>query len=131
MVGIQIVSHGLFSKGLVDSLDMILGDTTGITYNTLGRESDLESFRGVVLESTQQLMNENGVIVFVDMFGATPYNAALYNSQYFTADEYAVIAGFNLPLLIEAVMNREHLSVTELVAHIKSIASDTIIVGEI
>lgn len=131
MLGIQIVSHGQFSKGIVDSLDMILGDTTGVAYNTLDRDSDLESFRDVVLETTNSLMKSDGVIVFVDMFGATPYNAALYNSQYFTTENYAVIAGYNLPILIEAMMSREFMSVLELVEHLKSVAADTIVIAEL
>lgn len=133
MVGIQIVSHGLFSKGIVDSLEMILGSTDGVMYDTLNREADLETFRSEILETTKKLeeTSEKGVIVFVDMFGATPYNAALYNSQFYNEDNYAVVAGFNLPILIETIVNRETMDVKELVTHIENISNETVVVADL
>lgn len=94
-----------------------LGDTTGVAYNTLERDSDLESFSDIVLEATNSLMENEGVIVFVDMFATNPY--------------YAVIARYYLPILIESMMNREFMRVPEFVTHLKSVASDRIVIGEL
>ena len=127
MIGIQIISHGELSQGIVHSLQMIIGETQQIAFDTLAENEEIDSFRQKILDQSRKLDRGHGVLVFVDMFGATPYNCAYYNSKFFSAIHYQIIAGFNLPLVIEAIMQREQLSLPQLVAHLRQTAIDTIV----
>ena len=124
MIGMQIISHGELSQGIVHSLQMIIGETQQMAFDTLAENEEVDSFRQKILDQSRKL---DGVLVFVDMFGATPYNCAYYNSQFFDPNHYQIVAGFNLPLVIEAIMQREQMSLSQLVAHLRQAAIDTIV----
>ncbi|TXW60241.1 PTS sugar transporter subunit IIA [Enterococcus gallinarum] len=127
MIGMQIISHGELSQGIVHSLQMIIGETQQMAFDTLAENEEVDSFRQKILDQSRKLDRGHGVLVFVDMFGATPYNCAYYNSQFFDPNHYQIVAGFNLPLVIEAIMQREQMSLSQLVAHLCQAAIDTIV----
>ncbi|MCR1927163.1 PTS mannose transporter subunit IIAB [Enterococcus gallinarum] len=127
MIGMQIISHGELSQGIVHSLQMIIGETQQMAFDTLAENEEVDSFRQKILDQSRKLDRGHGVLVFVDMIGATPYNCAYYNSQFFDPNHYQIVAGFNLPLVIEAIMQREQMSLSQLVAHLRQAAIDTIV----
>lgn len=127
MIGMQIISHGEFSQGIVHSLQMIIGETQQMAFDTLAENEEVDSFRQKILDQSRKLDRGHGVLVFVDMFGAKPNNCAYYNSQFFDPNHYQIVAGFNLPLVIEAIMQREQMSLSQLVAHLRQAAIDTIV----
>lgn len=47
--------------------------------------------------------------------------------NFFDPNHYQIVAGFNLPLVIEAIMQREQMSLSQLVAHLRQAAIDTIV----
>ncbi len=127
MIGIQIITHGKMGKGMIDSVDMVLGDTEKVVTNELKRGQDIEEFREEVLNTTNKVKTENGVLIFVDMFGASPYNTTLINSRNMETREYKVISGVNLPILIEAISSRSMMKLEELYNHIIKISENSII----
>lgn len=127
MIGIQVITHGKMAEGMIDSVDMVLGDTENVVFNELKRGEDIEAFGGRVLETTKEVKSEDGVLIFVDMFGASPYNVSFMNSREMEADKYKVIAGVNLPLLIEAISSRGMMTLEELYNHVLSMKADSII----
>lgn len=60
------------------------------------------------------------------MFGASPYNTSLINSRDIEIDKYKVIAGVNLPLLIEAIANRGSMDLESLYQHILDSAQQSV-----
>ena len=74
MIGMQIISHGELSQGIVHSLQMIIGETQQMAFDTLAENEEVDSFRQKILDQSRKLDRRHGVLVFVDMFGATPYN---------------------------------------------------------
>lgn len=113
MIGIQVITHGQMAEGMIDSADMIIGDTEKVAFNSLKRAQDIEEFREEVKQTTNELMSEDGVLILVDMFGASPYNTALLNSRDIEGP-YKVVTGVNLPMLIEATMYRATMDIDEL-----------------
>ena len=51
-----------------------------------------------------------GVLVFCDLLGGTPFNQSMLISQ--DVDNVEVVAGTNLPMLIELVMTRSFANAT-------------------
>lgn len=130
MIGIQLVSHGQFGQGLLDSLRMIVGPVEEIGYSQLDEGVDVEDYQQAMLNQSRELDTGKGVLVFADMYGATPYITAQHNSRKFAKEMYQVIAGVNLPLVIEAVLSREAATLEELVAQLGESANESIVLPE-
>lgn len=76
MIGIAIVTHGEMATGLMDSLSLIMGEQED--YQTLGLKhgDDIGEFGEKIQTAICELDTGDGVLVFVDLFSASPYNQA-------------------------------------------------------
>lgn len=103
MVGIIIISHGKLAEGLKDAIEMIMGPQT--QFKTLGLfpEDNPDDFRDAIKTLIKEIDDGKGVLIFADLFGGSPANAAAYLiSLRFQGIE--MVTGVNLPMLLE-IMN--------------------------
>jgi len=116
MVGVLILTHGKLADGLKNSVEMIMGQND--SFNTLGlyEGDDFTEFKEKVLEQICELDSGEGVIVLVDLFGASPYNSVMFNYQEIKRREKNVrlITGVNLPMVIESLNARNYTSIDKL-----------------
>lgn len=116
MVGVLILTHGKLADGLKNSVEMIMGQND--SFNTLGlyEGDDFAEFKEKVLEQICELDSGEGVIVLVDLFGASPYNSVMFNYQEIKRREKNVrlITGVNLPMVIESLNARNYTSIDKL-----------------
>lgn len=103
MIGILVVTHGDFGKELIKSAQLIVGDQQHISSLSLKPGDDLEEFYLNIMKEIEILDNENGVIVFADLFGGTPSNLALRTMM---EKEIALVTGVNLPMILETLILR-------------------------
>ena len=105
--GIILLSHGPFAVSLVETAGMLFGDAENIAAYTLDPGDDIDYFR----ESFVEALNEfpEGTIIMVDLFGGTPCNQVMRYVQE-TEKPLEVVAGMNLPMLVNALMARESMS---------------------
>lgn len=54
MIGMQIISHGELSQGIVHSLQMIIGETQQMAFDTLAENEEVDSFRQKNFRSKSQ-----------------------------------------------------------------------------
>jgi len=115
MVNILIVTHGPMAAALLKSAEMILGETLAeVKAICLGPQDNLDSARAKVelaLAGIGAHGAEQGVLVLVDLFGGTAGNAAAWALRDGT---FEIVAGVNLPMLLEVLLNRDQMSATEL-----------------
>ncbi|WP_207871936.1 PTS system, mannose-specific IIA component [Enterococcus sp. DIV2402] len=123
MVGILLGSHGYFAKEALASAEMIVGNQENIASFSLEEQMDLEATILSAQESYQSLDRTSGVLILTDIQGGTPSNVAMV-IQRKNENTYA-LAGFNLPLLIEALLNREK-NVTDLVSYLEELFPATL-----
>lgn len=116
MIGICIVTHGNLAEGLRDSSELIIGEQTQFETVCLRHGDDFEEFKETVYQSIVRANQNEGVLVLVDLFGASPYNSVLFNYPKFEANtiDIRMISGANLPMILESCENREHLNLDEL-----------------
>lgn len=116
MIGICIVTHGNLAEGLRDSSELIIGEQTQFETVCLRHGDDFEEFKETVFQSIERANQTEGVLVLVDLFGASPYNSVLFNFPNFEANtiDIRMISGVNLPMILDACENREHLTLEEL-----------------
>ncbi len=114
MVGLIVCTHGNFSEELVKASEMIFGkqdDVKSITFQP-GESAD-----GLVIKyrkAIEELGQKDGILFIVDLFGGSPYNAA--SRIVGNNENMDIVAGVNLPMLLEIYMKSSCSSVPELVS---------------
>lgn len=103
MVGIVVVAHGRLADALVETAEMIVGQTEGVKACAFCEGSDVEKLRKMLKTSIKEVNDGDGVIILTDMFGGTPSNISLA----FLEEKLEVITGVNLPMLLNALTKRE------------------------
>lgn len=104
MIGFILTGHGHFSTGLKSALDMIAGPQEAFEVVTF--TEDAAGAYGENLRAAVKGMREktDGVLIFCDLMGGTPFNQSMMITA--EQDNVSVVAGTNLPMLIDIVMAR-------------------------
>lgn len=124
MVGIILASHGDFAKGILQSGEMIFGTQPDVKAVTLQPSEGPDDIRAKMEEAITTFENPEQVLFMVDLWGGTPFNqtSGLINGH---EDTWAVVTGFNLPMLIEAFASRMSMeSAQEIAAHVYGVAKE-------
>lgn len=103
MTGGIVISHGDYSRGMVQALEMIAGKQEKLAAVALNEGEGLAELTEKIREEIAGMGGED-VILFTDMFGATPCNAA---SLICAELGCPVAAGVNLPVLLTFALGRE------------------------
>ena len=105
MVGIILASHGEFAKGILQSGSMIFGEQENVKAVTLMPSEGPDDIRAKMKEAIASFDNQDEVLFLVDLWGGTPFNQAdsLVEEH---KDKWAIVAGMNLPMVIEAYASR-------------------------
>lgn len=104
MVGIILASHGSFADGIHQSAEMIFGPQTDFKSCILKPDEGPADVKQKMQEAVASLTNQEEVLFLVDLWGGTPFNQAtsLVNEH----ENWAIVAGMNLPMVIEALTQR-------------------------
>ena len=123
MNSIIICTHGDLGAAMKDSVEMIFGQTNELYPISFHPGENTEDLLRKIDAVIQERYLKN-VLIFVDLFAGSPYNAAsmlaMKNSQ------IEVIAGVNLGICLEAISNKDSKSLKELVDYLKQIAPLTV-----
>ena len=104
MVGIILATHGEFAEGILQSGMMIFGEQENVKAITLHPSDSPESLKERMQEAIATFDNQDEVLFLVDLWGGTPFNQA--NNLCGEHSNWAIVAGLNLPMLIEAYSSR-------------------------
>lgn len=104
MVGIILATHGEFAEGILQSGSMIFGEQENVQAITLHPSDSPESLKERMLAAIATFDDQNEVLFLVDLWGGTPFNQA--NNLCGEHPNWAIVAGLNLPMLIEAYSSR-------------------------
>ncbi|MFW7433525.1 mannose/fructose/sorbose PTS transporter subunit IIA [Vagococcus carniphilus] len=124
MVGIILASHGEFASGILQSASMIFGEQENVAAVTLMPSEGPEDIKKKMQDAVQGFDNQDEVLFLVDLWGGTPFNQA--NSLFEEHKEnWAIVAGMNLPMVIEAYASRFSMeSAQEIATHILGTAKE-------
>lgn len=104
MVGIILATHGEFAEGILQSGTMIFGEQENVKAITLHPSDSPESLKERMQEAIATFDNQDEVLFLIDLWGGTPFNQA--NNLCGEHSNWAIVAGLNLPMLIEAYSSR-------------------------
>ena len=104
MVGIIIASHGEFADGIKQSGSMIFGNQEKVESVVFMPSEGPDDLQRKLQEAITKVDSEE-ILFLVDLWGGSPFNQA--NKLFEEAPEHrAIVAGLNLPMLIEAYASR-------------------------
>lgn len=105
MVNLIIASHGDFAKGILMSGSMIFGEQENVEVVTFLPNEGPDNLDKHFQEALAKFNNDDQVLFLVDLWGGSPFNrASLIQKQ--NPEKMAIVAGLNLPMLIEAYAGR-------------------------
>ena len=115
MVGIIIASHGEFAAGIKQSGSMIFGEQEKVESVVFMPSEGPDDLQRKLQEAIAKVDSEE-ILFLVDLWGGSPFNQA--NKLFEEAPEHrAIVAGLNLPMLIEAYASRFSMNPAHEIAH--------------
>lgn len=111
MIGIIIVGHGEFAKGMNSVIELIAGKQEAVaTVDFL--ESDSTDVLKANIKKEIDEMNSEGYLIFADLGGGSPFKVAVEISM--GNENMEVIGGTNIPMIMEILFDREDADLQEL-----------------
>ncbi|MCI1666350.1 MAG: PTS fructose transporter subunit IIA [Atopobiaceae bacterium] len=104
MVGVVLTGHGQFAPGLASALEMVAGPQQSfvvVPFDEAAAGEYGDTLRSAIADLAGKC---EGVVVFVDLLGGTPFNQSMMISSVVPGVE--VVCGTNLPMLIECMFMR-------------------------
>lgn len=104
MVGFILTGHGEFAQGMMSVIELLGGapeDFAVVPFDVNEAGEYPELIQGKIAEMSETY---DGVLVFVDLIGGTPFNQAMIASQ--LHPNVSVVGGTNVPMLIETIFSR-------------------------
>ena len=105
-----LATHGNFAKGIKSSLDIIYGETDNVFCICAYMDEEVQ-LKSQIEETMSKLNPEKEVIFITDIFGGSVNNELL---SYVSSNSIHLIAGLNLPLLIELISSSDYIEDTKL-----------------
>lgn len=115
MIKIILATHGQMAGGILDAANLILGKQQDVVCLGLYEDDSIDEFSDHLRRDVGKFLKEKGtegVLILVDLFGASPFNSSVNIFQVF--ENIDVVTGLSLPMLLEVLLNRNSLSLSEL-----------------
>ena len=106
MIGIVVATHGTLAAGFENALNLIMGQIENSKFLGLNEGNNIDNFGQSIYQSVVKLDEGQGVLVFTDLQGATPFNQAVSKLRSLKPTQFEIITGVNLPMLVEAINER-------------------------
>ena len=123
MVGILVCTHSSLARGFKDAVEMVMGLQESFATIGFFEGEDMLSLNKKITNQINEMDTESNII-FTDLFGASPSNAAAMSLMEING---AVITGVNFPMLLESLVYRNQSSnLDELLTYIVENGKDSI-----
>jgi len=104
-IAIIIATHGRAAEQLLKTTEMLLGEQDNVGYIDFIPGENTETLIDKYTRQLVSLTTSQGVIFLTDTWGGSPFNAATRLAS--EHSDYRVVAGVNIPMLIETLMARD------------------------
>lgn len=107
-ITVVITTHGHAAKALLATAEMIVGDQDNVRCVDFVPGENGEVLAEKMRVAAAELDTSAGLLLLVDLWGGTPFNAAstIAHGQ----DAIEVVTGVNVPMLVSVLMEREDAS---------------------
>lgn len=126
MIGIVIVAHDKIAEAMLDAAKKIIPDFANICALGIDSNAPVEKNRQLIAEAIQEVDQSDGVLLLTDLFGGTPTNLCL---SFLSPNQYEVISGINLPMLIKLGSGLQKKPFKEVVPFIQEYGERNIVIA--
>ena len=105
MIGLLVTGHANFGSGMTSSVNLIAGEQEAYKYVDFLPTYSTEDLTVEITKALDELKDCEGVLIFTDLMGGTPFNVSAQLGH--GKDNIRIVAGTNLPMLVEIVMSRK------------------------
>ena len=98
-----IATHSVFADGIKNALELVTGEQNSVS-TLCAYTNDMTEVETPIKEIIDALCDDEELIVTTDIFGGSVNNEFM---KYLSKSNIYLIAGVNLPLLFELIMNLE------------------------
>ena len=105
MIGLLVTGHANFGTGITSSVNLIAGEQEAYKAVDFLPTYSTEDLTREITKALDELKDCEGVIIFTDLMGGTPFNVSAQIGH--GKDNIRIVAGTNLPMLVEIVMSRK------------------------
>ena len=124
MIGIVIVTHGQLGEALIEAAEFIIGSRPeALESVSIDLNEKAEELRAKIAQVIKKVKQQDGVLILTDMFGGTPSNLSY---SFLEEGHIEVLAGVNLPILIQADSNRKKMKLAKLAANLETFGKKSI-----
>lgn len=102
--GVIILSHGGLAVGLVNTAQMLFGESENVAAFSLEGGDDIDEYRNAFAKTLENFPKDS--IVLADLYGGTPCNQALQYAQE-SGRTFELVTGVNLPMFLNVIIQRE------------------------
>lgn len=104
-VAVIITTHGKAAEALRHTAEMIIGEQENLQCLTFQPGENGDTLAEKMHAALEQLDAGDGLLMLVDLWGGTPFNAASNIAKQY--EQCEVLTGVNVPMLVETLLERE------------------------
>lgn len=110
MIGLIIVGHGEFGRGINSAIELVAGKQELLEVVSFLQSHSTEDLK-TNIEEAIKTMGAEKTLILTDLPGGSPFKAAVELSM--TYENIEVIAGTNLPMIMEILFDRNDKDLVE------------------
>ncbi len=117
MVGILIAGHGGFPSGVLSAVNLVAGNPGNVTAVDFVEGMSTDELKAKMLAALDGMEQEE-ILVLTDLAGGTPFRTAAEIKAVYTGKRMRVVAGANMPAVVEAAFSSGDMELDELTADV-------------
>ena len=117
MVGILIAGHGGFPSGVLSAVNLVAGNPGNVTAVDFVEGMSTDELKAKMLAALDGMEQEE-ILVLTDLAGGTPFRTAAEIKAVYTGKRMRVVAGANMPAVVEAAFSSGDMDLDELTADV-------------
>lgn len=104
MIGIVVTGHNHFATGVSSTVEMVAGQQPQYKAVDFTEDMSPELLNERLIEAIKETDSGNGVLIFTDLKGGTPFNQSVMASVQY--ENVKVLTGTNIAMLLEGSLAR-------------------------
>lgn len=126
MAGIIITGHGRFPEGILSAIQLVAGkpdNVLGVSFEDGQSSAELQK----AMAEAVKAIDDNDILILADLAGGTPFNTGAFLKAEEKTKNIRLLAGTNLPAVVEAVFSRSCVSFDQLIPMVKEAAINGVV----
>lgn len=117
MVGILIAGHGNFPTGALSAVNLVAGNPGNVAAVDFVDGMNTDELKAK-MRAALDGMEQDQVLILTDLAGGTPFRTAAEIKADYPAKQLRVVAGANMPAIVEAAFSSGDMELDELTADV-------------